>query len=617
MKPKNIAVVGGGATAVYLLYHLVQNGIPGTTVNVVDTAERPGLGMPYSTAWVGDEHLANIACDEIPDLLEPPDAWLNAKSDGWLAEHSIKRSDISGSFILPRVILGMYLEDQFRALCNLGRAKGMHIDFLGNNKVTDVAQLPDGKVRTSMQPVSGSGSIDLIADKVVIAAGHVWPKQKEDTVLRYYDSPWPVSKIGGIHNHPVGLLGSNLTAVDATMTLAKNHGTFKRNRAGKLEYVPSQGTDNFKIVMHSRQGLLPSMRFQFEYPRIRADLHISIDEVEGHIRGNGGYLSLDFIFEKAFKDVLREKGEKIYPAIKDMSVEEFVAYIYRERRGQDRFALFQKEYIEAQESLRTGEPIYWKEMLDDVAYTINFYAKYLSAEDMLRLKRTLMPLVLHVVCFLPLESAERMMALRDAGKLEIKSVGNDSSISANPKTPGASIRYQDESTGQEVNLSYQTFINCMGQKGMPLSGFPFQSLVKQGVVTPAQLKFLDNSAALKEIESTRPGEPSPVYQRGNSFYLDAGGAAVDDFLRPLDAWGQPNDQIHIVAPPYIAGTHPYYAGLPFCNEALEVVVDCIYGRPPRMGLVHDDGQRLTSAGHGPLAPASIAGLQREAASAHL
>ena len=54
MKPKNIAVVGGGATAVYLLYHLVQNGIPGTTVNVVDTAERPGLGMPYSTAWVGD-----------------------------------------------------------------------------------------------------------------------------------------------------------------------------------------------------------------------------------------------------------------------------------------------------------------------------------------------------------------------------------------------------------------------------------------------------------------------------------------------------------------------------------------------------------------------------------
>ncbi len=614
MKPKNIVAVGGGATSVYLLYHLVRDAVPGTTVHVVDTAERPGLGMPYSTTWVGDEHLANIACDEIPDLLQAPDAWLSAKSDAWLAQNSVKRSDISPGYILPRVILGMYLEDQFRALCNLGRKKGMHIDFFGNNKVTDIATLSDGKIRVSMQPPSGSGAIDLIADKIVVAAGHVWPKQKEGTVAQYYDSPWPVSKISGVHNYPVGLLGSNLTAVDATMTLAKNHGTFKRNAGGRLEYVSDQGAENFKIVMHSRQGLLPSMRFQFEYPRIRVDLHISIDEVENHIRGNDGYLSLDFIFEKAFKNVLREKNEGLYPIIKDMSVEEFVAYIYKERRGHDRFALFQKEYEEARESLRTGEPIYWKEMLDDIAYTINFYAKYLSAEDMLRLRRTLMPLVLHIVCFLPLESAERMMALHDAGKFEIKSVGSDSSISTNPRTPGASIRYQDEATGQEVNLSYQTFINCMGQKGMPASSFPFPSLTEQGVVNPAQLKFLSNSAARKEIESTRPGEPSSVHQKGNSFYLDAGSIAVDDFFRPIDALGQPNDNIHIVAPPYIAGTHPYYAGLPFCNEALEAVADCIYGKQPKMGLLHDDGQRITSTG---LAESRQRQAPVSAASAHL
>ena len=62
-------------------------------------------------------------------------------------------------------------------------------------------------------------------------------------------------------NHPIAIRGSSLTAIDAIRTLARNNGSFEWNANGTMSYVVNKESENFKIIMHSREGLLPAVRF--------------------------------------------------------------------------------------------------------------------------------------------------------------------------------------------------------------------------------------------------------------------------------------------------------------------------------------------------------------------
>ena len=278
---------------------------------------------------------------------------------------------------------------------------------------------------------------------MIICTGHSWPKKYEGKIPGYFDSPYPPAKLGIIANHPVAVKGSSLTAIDAIRTLARTNGTFYRDENNTLKYAVSPSSTNFKIDMHSRSGLLPAVRFHLEDSHLINSGVLTENEIEAHKAANNGFLSLDYIFEEDFKKLLEAKDPKMYGKIKDFSLEEFTDFIMYARDREAPFELFKKEFAEAARSIKKEESIYWKELLAILSFSLNYPAKYLSAEDMMRLQQSLMPLISIVIAFVPQASAIELIALHDAGILDIQAVGNDSEICINEKG-GIVYKYTDE-----------------------------------------------------------------------------------------------------------------------------------------------------------------------------
>jgi len=71
------------------------------------------------------------------------------------------------------------------------------------------------------------------------------------------------------------------------------------------------------------------------------------------------------------------------------------------RNTLDLFLLLKAKYTKAAKSIKRHESVYWKEMLAVLSFAMNHPAKYFSAEDMQRLKKVSMPLILIIIAFVP------------------------------------------------------------------------------------------------------------------------------------------------------------------------------------------------------------------------
>lgn len=564
---KNIAVIGCGAAGLFLLKAFIEQEDTNSVLNIFEASDNFAVGMPYSKEWANVEHKSNIACQEFPEMLEEPHHWLMRQSSEFLADHRISRDQISELLVFPRITLGAYLQDQFSELLKIARQKRLQVNLHQKHKVNDIETLPNEKIRIHIEE-----GPQLEFDNVIIETGHEWPQRKENRITGYYDSPFPLKKLTGTFNHHVGLMGSSLTAVDAIKTLAKGHGQFlPADNNGALRYVPRSGTDNFKIILHSRRGLLPSIRFHFEYPRIQKYIYISKEEIENNIASNDGYLSLNYVFEKSYKDTIAEKDPALYAVIKNMSLEQFVEHMYTQIRSDKPFERFQEQLKISRRSEARREPIHWKEALDDTFYTLNFYAKYLSAEDMLRLRNHFMPLSYYIGAFLPFDSCEELLALHNAEKLDIVEVGYDSNITTNETECGATFHYKAKN-GKDAHTHYETFIECTGQRQQPFEAFPFKTLVKQGIVSPARVKFL-SAAAAEKLQTVPSG--CRIEKEDDSYSLRLPGIRINDNFQPVGVEGNPAQRINIMSISHIKGMSPDFTGIPFCNDVSRMVFHAI------------------------------------------
>ena len=267
---------------------------------------------------------------------------------------------------------------------------------------------------------------------VRVITGRISMKERYRGILIY--PPYPPVKLALQINHPVAIKGSSLTAVDAIRTLARHNGTFEKDAQGKVSYRLLPDNPQFKLILHTRNGMLPAVRFHLEDSHLSNDALLSDEEIAAHIAANHGFLSLDYIFEKDFKAPIKDKQPGFYEQIKEMSLEEFVTAMMELRERLDPFQLLKAEYVEAEKSIRRKESVYWKEMLGVLSFALNYPAKHLSAEDMQRLQKTLTPLISIVIAYIPQSSSEEMMAMHDAGVLKMIPVGDDSRVEAGTRT---------------------------------------------------------------------------------------------------------------------------------------------------------------------------------------
>lgn len=560
---RKIALLGGGPGALFAYKRLVESQTD-FEIDIFERKTKLGAGMPYSEEGACIEHITNVSDNEIPEIVNSIEDWIETVPQTTLSKFQIDREAFNQYHVLPRLLFGQYLTAQFKLLQEQAERSGIVTRVHLGSNVTDIIDWPE--LGTVQVEVDGQGFKDF--DSVIICTGHNWPIKHEGEIPGYYDSPYPPSKLQKTFNHTIAMKGSSLTAIDAIRTLARNNGSFQKNEEGKLAFIASEESPKFKIVMHSRNGLLPAIRFHLDEPQLSGDSLLTEEEIAKNREENNGFLSLDYVFEKNFKEGFLKKDPKFYKKISDMKIEHFVELVMDMREGKEPFQLFREEYAEAEKSIEERESIYWKEMLAELSFTMNYPAKYLSAEDMLRLKEVLMPLISVVIAFVPQSSCEELFALNDAGKLDIVSVGPDSTVV--PKKEGGIVyKYTDEQ-GKAHAINYKTYINCVGQPHLSYEDLPFKSLLVKKTVSQAVIRFKDNEAGAKELKE---GNDLVVCNSNGDYFLKVSGITINDDFQVVNEYGIENERIYIMAVPYIGGYNPDYSGLDFCEEASKCIVE--------------------------------------------
>lgn len=540
-KKTTIAIIGGGATALYLLKAFVRRNDPTLELFIFEGGKTFGSGMPYSPEWNNVEHELNIASKELPELDTEPHDWLKEQNVSVKQHYSIKDEDINEDIVFPRILFGNYLECRFTHYLNEARAKKLNVRLFPNEKITNIAK-DDSVFRVV------SSKAEHKFDSVIIATGHTWPSTNQDS-YKYYASPYPLSKLKNIRAQQIGILGSSLTAVDAIRTLARERGEFITTAAG-LEFVPNNDHQNFKITMHSRKGLLPNIRYHLEHSRIKKYEYISEAEIRSHITQNGGYLSLDYVYKTSYLDTIKLKDPQTYEEIKNLTIEEFCKY-YFTREGIKNFSTYETKLALMKETERNKTPLYWKEAMEDTIYTLNFHAKSLTATDMIRLRKYIMSVYNHVVMFVPYRSVEELIALHKANILDNVELGFNTEV------------IDGQIHKQEEILQYDVLINCVGQANMNIEDLAFEDLVSTKVVAQARLP----------VKGTVP-EMLPQDCKIIDNYLYLPGLAIDDAFQALSEKNEPTN-LYILSIPFIRGFNPDLSGLPLLNDAAEMVINNI------------------------------------------
>jgi hypothetical protein len=282
---------------------------------------------------------------------------------------------------------------------------------------------------------------------------------------------------------------------------------------------------------------------------------------------NGGFIPLDYIFQRIFKQPIKDHNPEFYEEIKDLCIEAFVDRMMSLRERLDAFELLKGELAEADRSIKRHQSVLWKEMLGSFSYAMNYPAKYLSAEDMMRLKKTLMPLISIVIAYVPQSSCRELLALHDAGVLSLVSVDKDSH--AEPAKEGGAIYNFTDEEGNKQTVYYNMFIDAVGQPQFMFKGFPFEGLIKGGTVSAAYLQFKSFEEGAKEKAA---GNPLITHDSQGNYFLQVPGININDAFQVLDKYGVNNTRVYIMAVPYIAGLNPDYSGLDFCETASDRII---------------------------------------------
>lgn len=545
-----LALVGAGASALYLLQNLLDQGAARLfgAITVFEKRDRPGMGMPYNPATTDRFNLCNISSEELPPLSVSFVDWLRGLDDGRLAGFHLQRDQIDASETYGRVVLGEYFEEQFQAVVAALRTAGLDVEVRVGAGVVDLVDHPE---HGTVEVVLDDGARETFG-RVVTATGHRFTDgdRPQDG---YFESPWPIGKVlpkeGKHFDFTVGLLGASLSAFDVVSSLSHRHGRFDPvGDDGQLRFVADEGADGFRIAMHSSNGWLPHLQYAQKEPMRQVYRHVGQDEVLA-LRDEAGLLRLDTYFDRvcrpALAGALRHDGlDEVADAMENgMSLDDLVETLGEDHTYEDAFEGMREELPEARRSLDKDRPIRWKEVLDDLMYTLNYHAELMPAEDHRRLHAVVMPFLMNVIAAMPLPSARILLALRDAGRLELVK-GRLTVEKVEDGTTSVSI----DDDGEVTTREYRLFVECGGQPPVTIEDYPFRSLVDDGTVTAASVRSVDGGRE------------------------ELAGIAIDPGYRVLDETGEANRRIVEIAFPHTLGLRPYSYGLQACNHTAAMVV---------------------------------------------
>lgn len=568
---QTLAIIGSGPSCIYLLKHLLneveQFRESLASIDIFEKRRTAGMGMPYNPETTERTNMCNISSEELPELTIPFVEWLRGLDAVRLEEFGIEPAHLSESEVYSRLALGEYLHAQYQAIVAGLSAAGISVCERAHCKIVDVQEEED-----QVTLIEDEGA-RFRFDRVVLATGHYWP-ENDRPESGFYTSPWPISKLlpaqGETYPFTVGTLGASLSAFDVVSSLARRHGSFAKKGRG-LVFHPHPGTEEFRIAMHAGNGLLPHLQYSQEEPMREIERHVSEEDLLA-LRDENGFLRLATYFDRVCRPVLIEAFRKdelpeIVALLENhaFGLEDFAARMTEEHDYADAFAGMIAEMKEAVESVTQNKPIHWKEAIDDLMYTLNFHAEWMPAEDHLTLQATFLPFLMNVIAALPLPSARILLALHEAGKLEII----PGRVQVMETAAGATATTVTvENDGQKSEITYRLFVDCSGQGPLVPEEFPFPSFLAAGGIRPARAAFCEAQAAERLPREQR----EKVLEEQGRWFYPIGGIDIDRGYRLIGRDGRASGKVFDIAFPHTSGVRPYSYGLQACHDTARLLV---------------------------------------------
>ncbi len=535
----DIAIIGSGPTAIYTVKYLIELDTP-VSITVYESQAEAGKGTPYHQDWNSDAMLANIASIEIPPLTETLVEWLSNQDDNSLNAMGLSKEDIDDRKFYPRIVLGQYFQNQLNKLRDKADSKGIGLTINVNSHVEDV-DVNDNEISIILKDRSDK----RVHSHVVMATGHTWPKQNE---IRkgYFISPWPPAGLKTIGNCEVGILGTSLSAIDAMVTLAVARGAFRRDFSGVLHYLPEPGTEDFRVKLMSRKGLLPEADFYFPIP-YKPLKFCTVENINELIHSNDQVTLLDSAFD-LFKAELAEADPEYAKKINltNLSLKEFSHEYFREREEHDPFVWAKMNLEESKRNVENKHVVEWRYAILRMHEIIARIVPHLSAEDYDRFSHDFKNIFIDDYATVPHESIERILALHEAGKLDILSIGTEYELNTKPPEGGVILTYEDSI------IHFPAFIDATGQRKLSAQDFPFPSLWNKGIIKEATVPYKNNKIKQKPLE--------------------IGGIALDMAYHPVS--DSPHTyRLYCPSIPFMLGQFPFVQGITSSHDIGKIITE--------------------------------------------
>lgn len=451
----SIAIVGSGPSAVYALQALLACRRP-LAITVFESGDIAGVGTPYDPRQNSIAMLANIASIEIPPVCLPLIDYLSGCDDHALDAIGVTRDALGERAFFPRVALGAYFRDQLQALVSSAGERGHVVDVLTRHRVVDVIPTPGGiEIRFV---AGGSHPRTLIADKLILATGHVVPGHRSVPTIE------SVAASKG-DARDIGILGSSLSAIDVAVSVASARGRFDEGG-----YTRHPGSPPFTLTMMSRGGRLPEADFYCPLPAQPAEGFTESDVADLAARTPEGQV-LDAVFER-FTAILSEADPDYAnrTGLADLTADSFPSAYFAERDGHAPFDWARLNLEEVERNHANGHVVPWRYGILRSHEPFAACVEALTAAELDRFNAGMKRVFADNYAAVPPLSIRRLLALHEASVLDVVKLDDGYAIEIDGVTGGAHI---------ESGSSAFTFDAIVEARGLASAGedeFPFPTL---------------------------------------------------------------------------------------------------------------------------------------------
>jgi hypothetical protein len=516
MRPSaHIVVIGGGQSARWLLFGLAEQlargeqALRGGKITVIESRAEFGTGLAWSQDYALEDHLASRATP------------------------------------LSRGSYGARQQQQFRDTLTLLQELGLSATLLPGQEALRLCQ---SGARLVTHLASG---LTVEADFVVLATGYgqpPWPARAlQGSIFKghpgVHNSPWPAKAlqeavfqgsepISVANPKHVLILGCYLNAIDAALSLALKVGTFRQDKAGRMQFEAPKG---FKIVMGSRSGQLPRVWGQ-EPPSQYQPRWFCEERLQESLEWSKGdcFLPIDTALQLLSDElaVAAEEQQSVAARRRSVPIRLRIGAWRRLLARGDRAETLRRDIATV---MTSGKPFgsyadtrlsRWQTAIDGAMRLWSEYSAAFCAEDQIFFDAELRTSFFNHMLPMTLNNAVQIEAMMRAGCLSVIALGRNYELQPMPgRDVGFTLSFVDELGRLRVS-TFSDVVDATRQYS-DIDRHPsalIQDMLRSGIIQPALRAFRGNGNQSNRVS---PASQETIVTRGGKSYLVNGGIFVN------------------------------------------------------------------------------------------